>query len=409
VVKKHNNIIVGLDIGTTKICAIVGEVNNGSVDIVGIGFCPSEGLRKGVVVNIESTVNSLKKAVEEAELMAGFQISSVYTGISGAHVKGFNSQGIIPIKDREVSEGDVKRVIDAAKAVAIPLDREVIHVLPQEFIVDDQDGIQEPIGMIGVRLETKVHIVSVAATYAQNIIKCANRTGLSVSNIILEQLASSEALLSPDEKELGVLLMDIGGGTTNIAIFSKGSIKHTSVLPLGGNHITGDIAVGLRTPIIEAEKIKKRYGCAFPSIVDRSETIEVPSVGGREPRVLPRRQLCEIIEPRAEEILSLVKRELVKSNCEESVASGIVITGGTALLEGLPELAEKVFNLAVRVGYPTGIGGLSDVVNNPMYSTGVGLVLYGSKNHYKGESQDKNGNMFSRLTNRMKRWVEEAF
>ncbi|MFH2013064.1 MAG: cell division protein FtsA [Pseudomonadota bacterium] len=407
--KKRNNVIVGLDIGTTKICAIVGEVNNEGVDIIGFGSCPSEGLRKGVVVNIDSTVNSLEKAIEEAELMAGIEITSVYSGISGAHVKGFNSQGIIPVKDREVSEDDVRKVIDAAKAVAMPLDREIIHVLPQEFIVDDQDGIHEPIGMIGVRLETKVHIVSVASTYAQNIIKCANRTGLTVSNIILEQLASSEAILSPDEKELGVLLMDIGGGTTNIAIFSKGSIKYTSVLPLGGNHITSDIAVGLRTPVIEAEKIKKRYGCSFPSLVDRDETIEVPSVGGREARVLPRRQLCEIIEPRAEEILSMVKRELAKSNCEELIASGIVITGGTALLEGLLELGEKVFNLPARIGYPTGIGGLSNVVNNPIYSTGVGLVLYGSRNLYKGEFQGKNGSMFGKLIGRIKRWFEEAF
>ncbi|MFH1624788.1 MAG: cell division protein FtsA [Pseudomonadota bacterium] len=407
--KKQNNTIVGLDIGTTKICAIVGEINNGGVDIVGIGSHPSSGLRKGVVVNIESTVNSLRKVVEEAELMTGFAINSVYSGISGAHIKGFNSQGIIAIKNREVSESDVKRVVDAAKAVAIPLDREVIHIIPQEFIIDEQDGIQEPVGMIGVRLETKVHIVTAATTSAQNIIKCTNRIGLDVSDIVLEQLASSEAVLSQDEKELGVMLIDIGGGTTDIAIFSNGSIKHTAVLSLGGSHITSDVAVGLRTPIVEAERIKKKYGCAFPAMVDADATIEVPSVGGRPPRSATHRELCDIIEPRVEEIFSLVRRELIKSNCEELVASGVVVTGGTALLRGLPELGERIFNLPVRVGYPTGIGGLTDVVNNPMYSTGVGLVLYGSRNHYTREFQLKDGNVFSKVTGRMKRWFEEAF
>lgn len=405
----QSNIVVGLDVGTTKTCAVVGEINNGDVDIVGMGSHPSEGLRKGVVVNIESTVTSLKKTIEEAELMAGLEIDSAYTGISGNHIQGLNSQGIVPIKEREVRRGDVRRVIDQAKAVAIPLDREVIHVLPQEFIVDDQDGIQEPIGMIGVRLETRVHIVTGATTSSQNIIKCAERTGLDVSEIVLEQLASSEAILSPDEKELGVLLMDIGGGTTDIAIFSNGSIKHTSVLALGGNHITGDIAVGLRTPTVSAEKIKKRYGCAFSSMVNKDETIEVPGVGGRAPGMYPRRQLCDIIGPRVEEIFSLVRRELIKSNCEGLIASGIVMTGGTALLEGLSELGERMFDLPVRIGYPTGIGGLVDVVNNPMYSTGVGLVLYGSKNRNGRGFTGKDSNTFARLSGRVKRWFEEVF
>lgn len=409
--KKPNNIVVGLDIGTTKICAVVGAITDGHVDIVGIGSCPSQGLRKGVVVNIESTVNSLRKTIEETELMAGIEIDSVYTGISGSHIKGFNSQGIIPIKDREVRKSDVKKVIDQAKAIAIPLDAEVIHVLPQEFIVDGQDGIQEPIGMIGVRLETRVHIVTGATTSAQNIIKCANRTGLDVCEIVLEQLASSKAILTPDEKELGVVLIDIGGGTTDIAIFSKGNIKHTSVLSLGGNHITGDIAVGLRTPIIDAEKIKKKYGCSFPSMVGRDETIEVPGVGGRGPSTYPRRQLCDIIEPRVEEIFSLVRREVIKSNCEELVASGVVVTGGTALLEGLPELGERIFGLPVRIGCPIGIGGLVDLVNNPMYSTGVGLVLYGSKdrNGNGKEFMGEDGNIFDRIASRLKRWFEDAF
>lgn len=407
--KKQNGIVVGLDIGTTKTCAVVGEANNGSVDIVGIGTYPSAGLRKGVVVNIESTVNSVKKAVDEAELMAGYEIDSAYTGISGAHIQGFNSPGIIPIKDREVKTGDVKRVIDAARAVAIPLDRKIIHIIPQEFIVDDQDGIQEPVGMTGVRLETRVHIVTGVTTCAQNIIKCANRSGLHVHDIVLEQLAASEAILSSDEKELGVILIDIGGGTTDIAIFSNGHIQHTSVLALGGNHITSDIAVGLRTPVIEAEKIKIKYGCAFPSMVNPSETIQVPSVGGREPRHLPRRQLCEIIEPRVEEIFTLVQRELIKSGCDDLMAAGVAVTGGTALLEGLVELGERVFRLPVRIGYPTGIKGLMDVVNNPMFSTGVGLILHGTKDNPKREHKSKNRSKMKTVTHRMKNWFQEAF
>ncbi len=405
----QNNIIVGLDIGTTKVCAIVGEKTNGGINIIGIGTYPSEGLRKGVVVNIESTVNSLRKAIEEAELMAGSEIHSVYTGISGAHIKGFNSLGIIAIKNREVKKNDVRRVIDAAKAIAIPLDREVLHILPQEFIVDEQDGIQEPVGMIGVRLETRVHIVTGATNTKQNIIKCTNRIGLDISDIVLEQLASSKATLSADEKELGVILIDIGGGTTDIAIFSNGNIKHTSVLSLGGDHVTSDIAVGLRTPTTEAEKIKKKYGCAFPELVNRDETIEVPSVGGRAPRVLPRRQLSNIIEPRMEEIFSLVKRELIKSNCDGLMASGVVITGGSALLEGLPELGESIFNLPVRVGYPVGIEGVSDVVNNPMYSTGVGLLLYGSNGRNTNKFKRKDGNILGKVSNKFKKWFEEAF
>jgi cell division protein FtsA len=408
---RRDNIIVGLDIGTTKICAIVGNVTEEGLDIVGIGTSPSRGLRKGVVINIESTVASIRKAVEEAELMAGCEIKSVYAGIAGGHIRGINSQGIIAIKNREVSPEDVKRVIDAAKAIAIPMDREVIHILPQEFIIDDQDGIREPLGMSGVRLEAKVHIVTGAVASAQNIIKSCNRAGLDVADIVLEQLASSEAVLSPDEKELGVALVDIGGGTTDIAIFVDGAIKHTSVLSLGGNHLTNDIAVGLRTPMAEAEKIKQKYGCCMSSMVGKDETIEVPSVGGRKPRILSRQLLAEILEPRVDEIFTLVNREIVKSGYEELIASGIVITGGSTILEGMPELAEQVFNLPVRRGIPQNIGGLVDVVNSPVYATGVGLVTYGSKNIGIREfpSTQTDENLFRRVSRRMKEWFGEFF
>jgi cell division protein FtsA len=408
---KRDNLIVGLDIGTTKICAIVGNLTEEGIDIVGIGTSPSRGLRKGVVINIESTVASIRKAVEEAELMAGCEIKSVYAGIAGGHIKGFNSQGVIAIKNREVCSDDVKRVIDAAKAIAIPMDREVIHILPQEFIIDDQDGIREPLGMSGVRLEAKVHIVTGAVASAQNIIKSCNRAGLDVADIVLEQLASSEAVLSADEKELGVALVDVGGGTTDIAIFVDGAIKHTSVLSLGGNHLTNDIAVGLRTPMAEAEKIKQKYGCCMASLVGKEETIEVPSVGGRKPRVLSRQLLSEILEPRVEEIFTLVNREIVKSGFEDLIASGVVITGGSTILEGMPELAEQVFNLPVRRGLPQRIGGLVDVVNSPAFATGVGLVVYGSKNvgAHEFPTAQSEDNIFRKVSRRMREWFGEFF
>jgi cell division protein FtsA len=408
---KRDNLIVGLDIGTTKICAIVGNLTEEGIDIVGIGTSPSKGLRKGVVINIESTVASIKKAIEEAELMAGCEIKSVYAGIAGGHIKGFNSQGVIAIKNREVSPEDVKRVIEAAKAIAIPMDREVIHILPQEFIIDDQDGIREPLGMSGVRLEAKVHIVTGAVASAQNIVKSCNRAGLEVADIVLEQLASSEAVLSADEKELGVALVDIGGGTTDIAIFVDGAIKHTSVLSLGGNHLTNDIAVGLRTPMAEAERIKQKYGCCLASLVGKDETIEVPSVGGRKPRILSRQLLCEILEPRVEEIFTLVNREIVKSGLEDLIASGVVITGGSTILEGMPELAEQIFNLPVRRGLPQRIGGLIDVVNSPVYATGVGLVVYGSKNVgvHEFPTAQSDDTVFRRVSRRMKEWFGEFF
>ncbi len=406
---KRENLIVGLDIGTTKICAIVGAMTDEGLDIVGIGTSPSRGLRKGVVINIESTVNAIRKAIQEAELMAGCEIKSVFAGIAGGHIKGINSQGVIAIKNREVTNEDVRRVIDAAKALAIPMDREVIHILPQEFIIDDQDGIKEPLGMSGVRLEARVHIVTGAVASAQNIIKSCNKAGVDVGDIVLEQLASSEAVLTPDEKDLGVALVDIGGGTTDIAIFVDGAIKHTSVLSLGGNHLTNDIAVGLRTPTAEAEKIKQISGCCLTSMVGKDETIEVPSVGGREPRILSRQLLAEILEPRVEEIFTLVNREIVKSGFEDLIASGVVLTGGSAILPGMPELAEQIFDLPVRRGKPTGIGGLTDVVNSPIYATGVGLVKYGSRNMQTRNFVIGQENLFDRVTRRMKEWFGEFF
>ena len=407
---KKGDVIVGLDIGTTKVCAVVGGVTDTGIDIIGIGSHPSEGLSKGVVVNIENAVNSIKGAVEEAELMSGCDIRSVFTGIAGGHIKGFNSHGIIAVKGREVDENDVKRSIEAAKAIAVPLDREVLHILPQHYIVDDQDGVKTPVGMSGVRLEAKVHIVTGAVTSAQNIVKSVNRVGLTVNAIVLEQLASSEAVLSQDEKELGVAIVDIGGGTTDIAVFSEGSIKHTAVLPLGGNYLTNDIAVGLRTPIMEAEKIKIKYGCAYTPLIPKEETIEVPSVGGREPREVSRQILGEIIEPRMEEMLNLAYREIVKSGYEDLLAAGVVLTGGTAMLEGIVELTEKQFNMPARRGYPTGIGGLTDIVNSPLYATGVGLVIYGSKHqHYRHKSRSSNVNIFNKVTKKIKRWFTEFF
>ena len=406
---KKENLIVGLDIGTTKICAIVGNLTDEGLDIVGIGTSPSKGLRKGVVINIESTVEAIRTALQEAELMAGCEIKSVFAGIAGGHIKGFNSQGVIAIKNREVTREDVRRVIDAAKAIAIPMDREVIHILPQEFIIDDQDGIKEPLGMSGVRLESKVHIVTGAVASAQNIIKSCNRAGVDVADIVLEQLASSEAALTQDEKDLGVAMVDIGGGTTDIAIFVDGAIKHTSVLSLGGNHLTNDIAVGLRTPMNEAEKIKQQSGCCLTSMVSRDETIEVPSVGGREPRILSRQLLAEILEPRVEEIFTLVNRDIVRSGYEDLIASGVVITGGSSILTGMPELAEQIFNLPVRRGMPMGIGGLTDVVNSPIYATGVGLVKYGSRNLNSKNFTIGQENIFDKITSRMKEWFGEFF
>ncbi len=375
-----DNLIVGLDLGTTKICCVVGEITSEGVDVIGIGTSPSTGLRKGVVVNIDQTVKSIKRAVEEAELMAGREIRSVYTGIAGSHIKGFNSHGVIAVKGGEVSSRDVDRVIDAAKAVAIPLDREVIHILPQEYIVDEQRGIMDPLGMAGVRLEVKVHIVTGAVSSAQNIVRSCHRAGLDVEDIVLESLASAQAVLTEEEREIGVALVDIGGGTTDIAIFSNDSIRHTGVLAIGGTNLTNDIAFGLRTPMAAAEQIKVKYGCALADLVQDAEVIEVPSVGGRAPRKLSRHILAEICEPRMEELLALVDQELVRSGFKESIAAGVVLTGGAALIEGIQDLAEQIFNLPTRVGEPIDVGGLKDVVNSPMYATAVGLLKYGSEN-----------------------------
>ncbi len=401
-------IIVGLDIGTTKICAVVGEVQPDGIEIIGIGSHPSEGLRKGVVINIEKTVNSIKEAIEEAETMADCEISSVYAGIAGGHVKGFNSHGVIALKQKEVTKKDIDRVIEAASAVAIPMDREVIHILTQEFIVDEQDGITDPVGMSGVRLEAKIHIVTGAVTSAQNIIKCVNRAGLDVHDIVLESLASSEAVLSNEERNLGVALIDFGGGTTDMAVFSRGSIKHTSVLALGGDNLTYDISIGLRTPTLDAEKIKIKYGCALSSMIGKDETIEVPGVGGRKPRVLSRQILGEILEPRVEEILTLIHHELRRSGYEQLINSGVVITGGSAELLGITEIGEQIFDSPSRTGFPLGISGLVEVVNKPMYATAVGLVLYGAKRSKGGKKfRIRDTNIFGRVMDRMKKWFKD--
>lgn len=402
-------IIVGLDIGTTKICAVVGEIVHGNVEIIGIGTHPSEGLRKGVVINIEKTVNSIKEAIEEAETMAGCEISSVYAGIAGGHIKGFNSHGVIALKEREVTKKDIERVIEAASAVAIPMDREVIHVLEQEFIVDEQDGIMDPLGMSGVRMEAKIHIVTGAVTSAQNIIKCANRAGLDVHDIVLQSLASNESVLTDEERSLGVVLIDFGGGTTDMAVFSKGAIKHTSVLALGGDNLTYDISIGIRTPKLEAEKIKMKYGCALTSMIGKDETIEVPGVGGREPRTLPRHFLGEILEPRVEEIFTLIQNDLIRSGYEDIINSGVVITGGSAELPGVVEIAEQIFNVPARLGYPTRIGGLMEVVNKPMYATAVGLVLYGAKRKdVEKKFRIRDVNIFGKVVDRMKKWFKDV-
>ncbi|RPI54475.1 MAG: cell division protein FtsA [Deltaproteobacteria bacterium] len=404
--ERPGNIIVGLDIGTTKICAVVGELNEKGADIIGVGTYPSVGLRKGVVVNIDNTVDSIQRSMEEAELMAGCEIGSIFIGIAGSHIKGFNSHGVIAVKGQEVSQEDVDRVIDAARAVAIPLDREVIHILPQEYIVDDQGGILDPVGITGVRLEAKVHIVTGAVTAAQNLIKCANRAGLDVIDIVFQPIASAEAVLNQEEKDLGVALVDFGGGTTDLALFTESAIKHTAVLGLGGNNLTNDIAVGLRTPSKEAEQIKIDHGSCLNSLVDLDQMIEVPGVGGRKPRLLSRHILSEILEPRVEEIFTLVDQEIERTGLKELLASGVVITGGSALLPGIVEIADQVFQLPTRIGFPRRISGLVDVVNGPMFATAVGLVLYGMEHQPQKKFRIRDGNIFNRVTLRMKSWFK---
>ncbi len=406
----EKNLIVGLDIGTSKVVAIVGEVKpDGEIEIIGIGSNPSRGLKKGVVVNIESTVQSIQRAVEEAELMAGCEIHSVHVGIAGSHVRSLNSHGIVAIPDREVTMGDVERVIDAAQAVAIPADQKILHILPQEFIIDDQEGIKEPIGMSGVRLEARVHMVTGAVSAAQNIVKCVRRCGLEVDDLILEQLSSSYAVLNEDEKELGVCLVDIGGGTTDIAVFTEGSIRHTAVIPIAGDQVTNDIAVALRTPIQHAEEIKVKYACALTQLATNDETIEVPSIGDRPPRRLSRQTLAEVVEPRYEELLSLVQAELRRSGFEELVAGGVVLTGGSSKMEGLIELAEEVFHLPVRLGIPRYVTGLVDVVRNPIYATGVGLLLFGNSNRAVRMRNMPGGSGLKAVWARMKSWFQGNF
>ncbi len=404
---QQQDLIVGLDIGTTKICAVVGEKEGDHINIIGTGSHPSEGLRKGVVVNMESTVSSIKKAVEEAELMAGCEISNVYVGIAGGHINSFNSRGVIAIKGKEITRHDLERVIDAARAVAIPMDREIIHVLPQEYIVDDEPGIQNPVGMTGVRLEVKIHVVTGAVTSAHNIVKCANRAGLDVCDIVLESLASGEAVLTNEEKSLGAALIDIGGGTSDLAVFYGGNIRHTFVLALGGDNLTNDIAIGVRTPHAEAEKIKKRYISTLSGREAAEEEIEIQSTGGRAPKMLSRQILGEIVTPRVEEIFNIINREIYRKGAEDMITSGVVLTGGTALLDGICDIAESIINQPTRMGRPQGIEGLVDVVNNPMYATGVGLVIYGARNKADDKFRIRDSNIFNRLISRMKRWFKD--
>lgn len=397
-----SKMIVGLDIGTSKVVAIVGAITpEGELEVVGIGSHRSSGLKKGVVVNIESTVQSIQRAVEEAELMAGCQIHSVYAGIAGSHIRSLNSHGIVAIKDREVYPQDLERVIDAAQAVAIPADQKILHILPQEFLIDDQEGVKEPLGMSGVRLEAKVHLVTCAVNAAQNIEKCIRRCGLEVEDIILEQLASSFSVLTEDEKELGVCVVDVGGGTTDIAVFKEGAIRHTGVIPIAGDQVTNDIAMAFRTPTPHAEEIKIKYACALAKLTGPDETIKVPSVGDREPRDLSRQALAEVVEPRYDELFTLVQAELRRSGFEDLIAAGIVLTGGTSKMEGVVELAEEIFHMPVRLGAPQNTRGLKDIVNNPIYSTGVGLLQYAIKQQQEGRSithvRENDESWFTRL------------
>ena len=408
--KVEKNLIVGLDIGTSKVVAIVGEVMpEGDLEVIGISSHPSRGLKKGVVVNIESTVHSIQRAVEEAELMAGCQIHSVYAGIAGSHIRSLNSHGIVAIRDKEVESGDIERVIDAARAVAIPADQKILHILPQEFVIDNQDGIREPVGMSGVRLEAKVHMVTGAVSAAQNIIKCVRRCALEVDDIILEQLASSYSVLTDDEKELGVCIVDIGGGTTDIAVFTEGAIRHTAVIPIAGDQVTNDIAVALRTPTQHAEEIKIKYACALTHMASAEESIEVPSVGDRASRRLARHTLAEVVEPRYEELLTLIQAELRRSGFEDLVAAGIVLTGGSAKIEGLVDLAEEVFHMPVRLGVPQYVTGLVDVVRNPIYATGVGLLLFGHHNRDQRSMDIGLGKGVRSVWERMKGWFQGNF
>ncbi len=409
-VKDNKNLIVGLDIGTSKIVAIVAEVTiENQLNIIGLGTQPSRGLKKGVVVNIEATMASIQRVLEEAELMADCTISDVYAGVAGSHIRSLNSSGMVAIKEKEVTQADIDRVIETAKAIAIPNDQQVLHILPQEFIVDGQEDVREPLGMSGVRLEVKVHIVTGAVSAVENITKCVRRCGLEVKDVMLQPLASALAVLNEDEKELGVCVMDIGGGTTDLAVFTGGAIRHTAVIPIAGDQVTNDIAMTLRTPTKEAEELKLRYGCALRQLADPNDIIEVPGVGDRGPRKLSRQMLAEVIEPRIEELYSLAQAELRRSGLEELLSSGIVLTGGSALLQGMVELGEEVFHLPVRLGVPTYVGGLSDVVRSPRYATAVGLLLHGREQFLRAEQARVQTKGLGNVAGRMKQWFKANF
>jgi cell division protein FtsA len=408
--RDSKNLLVGLDIGTCKIVAIVAELlPEGGFEIIGMGQHPSRGLKKGVVVNIETTVNAIQRALEEAELMADCKIRDVYTGIAGSHVRSFNSQGMVPVKDKEVAQADIERVVDTARAVQIPNDQQILHVLNQEFIIDGQEDVREPLGMSGVRLEVKVHIVTGAVSAAQNIVKCVRRCGLEVRDLILQPLASALAVISEDEKDLGVALMDIGGGTTDLIVFTHGAIRHTAVIPIAGDQITNDIAMALRTPTKDAEEIKEHYGCALSQLADPQDMVEVPGLGDREPRQLSRKTLSEVIEPRVEELYSLVQSELRRSGYEELLSAGVVITGGSSVMQGMVELGEEIFHMPVRVGHPGYGGTLAEYVRHPRFSTGVGLLLAGLEQYRQKEAARMNISTFQQVLERMKSWFAGNF
>jgi len=408
--KEDKNLIVGLDIGTSKIVAIVAELQpEGTLKVIGLGQHASRGLKKGVVVNIDSTVQAIQRALEEAELMADCKITTVFTGIAGSHIKSLNSHGMVKIKDAEVAQADVDRVIETARAIALPSDQQILHILTQEFIIDGQEDVREPIGMSGMKLEVKVHIVTGAVSAAQNIVKCVKRCGLEVTDLVLQPLASSVSALTEDEKELGVCLVDIGGGTTDIAVFKQGAIRHTAVVPIAGDQMTNDVAVAFRTPTQSAEDIKVKHGCALRQLADPKEIVEVPGVDGRDPRQLSVQTLAEVIEPRVVELYEFVLGELRRSGMEEMIASGIVITGGSSMMKGMVELGEEIFHMPVRLGLPRYVGGLSEVVGNPRYATGVGLVLMGKQQierHIQGQLES---NSFERIWEKMKSWFQGNF
>jgi len=409
-VKEDKNLIVGLDIGTSKIVAIVAELQpEGTIKVIGLGQHVSRGLKKGVVINIESTMQSIQRALEEAELMADCKINNVYTGIAGSHIKSLNSHGMVKIKDAEVTQMDVDRVIETARAIALPADQQILHILTQEFIIDGQEDVREPLGMSGMKLEVKVHIVTGAVAAAQNIVKCIKRCGIEVSDLILQPLASSLAVLTEDEKELGVCLVDIGGGTTDIAVFKQGAIRHTAVVPIAGDQMTNDVAVAFRTPTQSAEDIKVKHGCALRQLADPREVVEVPGVDGREPRQLSVQTLAEVLEPRVVELYEMVLNELRRSGMEEMIASGIVITGGSAMMRGMVELGEEIFHMPVRMGLPRYVGGLSEVVSNPRYATGVGLVLMGKQQLERHLNGQLEVNSFARMLEKMKSWFQGNF